>query len=312
MARYILTRLASSVVTLIIVSFLIFLMMHAIPGGPFGDIQAGLSPVMEENMKRLYGLNLPLMTQYLHYINGLIHLNLGVAWESPGEPMLQLIGTGLGISASVAAFGLLYGIIGGILLGIIAVRHQSKWIDQFINVCSTVVLTTPTYVVAIFLITVFAVSLKWVPAGGWGGVKYMVLPAVAYGVNPLGTVARYTRNAMMEEVNKQYVLVASSKGLSDYAVLIRHVLRSSLGPIINIVAPMIPGLLTGSVFIEAIFNVPGLGGYFVTAILNRDYPLEMTLMIMMAVFMVITYLVADLLNVAADPRIRLGQKNHGG
>lgn len=311
MARYILWRLFSSVVTLAIVSFIIFLMMHAIPGGPFGNIQSGLSPTTKANMMKLYGLNLPLVTQYLHYINGLVHLNLGVAWEAPGEPMTKLIGTSLLISASVAIFGLVYGVVGGIFLGIIAVRYKLRFIDQLINVFSTVLLTTPTYVIAIFLITIFAVDLKWLPAGGWGGAKYMLLPAIAYGINPLGSVARYTRNAMMEEVNKQYVQVAASKGIKENTVLIRHVLRNSLGPIITIVSPMIPGLLTGSVFIESIFNVPGLGGFFVSAIMNRDYPLEMTLTIMVAAMMVLAYLFADILNIVVDPRIRLGKKNYG-
>lgn len=303
-----LQRLLSSAVSFIIVSFLIFLLVHAIPGGPFGNIQRGLSAVAEANMMKLYGLNLPLTVQYLHYMNGLIHLNLGVAWESPGQSMLQLIGTSLAISASVASFGLAYGIVGGVFLGVLAAQYRSRTLDSVINLLSVVALTTPTYVVAIFLISFFAVGLHWFPAGGWGGLRYMVLPAVAYGVNPLGTVARYTRNAVVEEVNQLYVQVALAKGLRSAVVMARHVLRNSLVPIVTIVAPMVPGLLTGSVFIEAIFNVPGLGGYFVSAIVNRDYPLEMTLILFVTILTVLAYLLSDLLAAAIDPRIRLGSR----
>jgi len=303
MAIYIVRRLLSSSVSFIVVSFLVFLLMHAIPGGPFENVQRGLSPTAEANMLRLYGLNHPLMTQYFNYMNGLIHLNLGVAWESPGEPMLQLIGSSLAISASVAVIGLAYGVIGGVVLGVLAAQYRSRALDLIINLFSTVLLTTPTFVIAIFLVSIFAVSLRWFPAGGWGGIQYMILPAIAYGVNPLGTVARYTRNSVVEEVDHLYVRVAHSKGLSPTVVMTRHVLKNSIVPIITIVAPMIPGLLTGSVFIEAIFNVPGLGGYFVSAITNRDYPLEMTLILFVTMLMVLAILAAVLISLILYRRI---------
>lgn len=312
MWRYTLNRLVSSAVSFFAVSVIVFVLMHALPGGPFGNIQRGLSPVEKQNIARLYGLNKPLLDQYLSYMNGLLHLNLGVSWESPGEPMLQLIGTGLAISASVAVIGLGYGIMVGLLLGVLAVRYRWRWVDPLINVSATVLLTTPTFVIAIILISVFAVGLHWFPSGGWGGLPYMVLPAIAYGINPLGTVARYTRNALMDEIEKPYVRVAMSKGLTATSAAVKHALRNSAVPLITIVVPMIPGILTGSVFIEAIFNVPGLGGYFVSAIENRDYPLEMTLTLFVSVLMILAYLISDLFAAFVDPRIRLGKRAHGG
>lgn len=306
MFQYVVSRLLSSLFSLVIVSMIIFLLMHAIPGGPFGAIQRGLSPAAEANLYRIYGLNRPLWQQYLTYMWGVVHLNLGVAWQDPGEPMLTLIGHTFLVSASVAGIGLAYGIIGGIVLGVLAVRFRGGALDSLITVASTMALTTPTFVISIAIIMIFAIGLHLLPAGGWGGISYMVLPALAYGINPLGVVARYTRNAMAEELYRQHVTVALAKGLSMNRTLIRHVLRNAGGPIATIVAPMLPGLLTGSVFIEAIFNVPGLGGYFVSAILTRDYPLEMTLILFVTVFTVVTYLAADVLLVAFDPRVRLG------
>lgn len=307
MFRYITGRIASGTITLVIVSLLIFLLMHAIPGGPFGNIQSGLSPTTKANILRVYGLNKPWQIQYLDYMRGFVQLNLGVAWQNPGEPMATLIAQAFRVSLSVASIGLVYGVVGGLFLGVIASMKLTTWVDQVITIIMTALLTTPTYVISIALITIFAVWLRLFPAAGWGGWQYMVLPAVAYGINPLGTVARYTRNAMAEELFKQHVQVATAKGLSRWRTMIKHVLRNAAGPIVTIIAPMLPGLLTGSVFIEAIFNVPGLGAYFVSAIETRDYPLEMTLILFVTIFTIAIYLLSDLLLVAFDPRVQLGQ-----
>ncbi len=305
--RYVVVRVGSGLVTLLVVSVIIFMLMHSIPGGPFGNIQSGLSPVAKANMMRIYGLNKPLVTQYVDYMKSFFTLQLGFAWQNPGIPMTILIAGAFQVSLSVASIGLVYGVVGGLALGILSVMKLSTWGDQVITMVMTALLTTPTFVISIVLITVFAVWTRMFPAAGWGGWQYMVLPAIAYGINPLGTVARYTRNAMADEIFKQHVQVAQAKGLSRTRAILKHVLRNAAGPIITVIAPMLPGILTGSVFIESIFNVPGLGAYFVSAIETRDYPLELTLILFITVFTILAYLVSDLLLVVFDPRVQLGK-----
>jgi ABC-type dipeptide/oligopeptide/nickel transport system permease component len=210
------------------------------------------------------------------------------------------------------AFGL------GIPIGIYAAYHQNSWIDTVVTFIAMLGITLPNFVVGMLLILVFAVRLKWLPMGGWGDADFwpipgvlsadMILPVIAYALAPLSVAARYTRASVLEAVRSDYVRTARAKGLGETLIMWRHVMRNALIPMVTVLGVEIPNLLTGSIFIESIFRVPGLGKYFVTSTFNRDYPMIMALVLLIAALWGLTYLLTDILYTRIDPRIRLGSQ----
>jgi ABC-type dipeptide/oligopeptide/nickel transport system permease component len=307
MTGFILRRLVSAVVTFFIVSMIIFLMMHSIPGGPFDGGEMPLPPAVREKMMAQYGLDQPLYVQYFKYMSGVLRLDFGVPFQSPGETVLSLIADAWVPSLVLGGLGVLIGAPLGILLGIAAALNRNTWIDYLASATATIGLTVPVFVTSMLLILVFAVWLNWFPASGWGSPINWVLPVTAYATIPLATYARYTRSAMLDTLNKPFVTVLRAKGLSERKIVYGHVLRNSAIPMVTVFLPMFIGTATGSIFVEAMFRVPGLGSYFVSSIRTRDYPLEMALMLMLTVMFCLAYLISDILYAALNPRIR-----HGG
>lgn len=307
MTGFILRRLVSAVVTFFIVSMIIFLMMHSIPGGPFDGGEMPLPPAVREKMMAQYGLDQPLYVQYFKYMSGVLRLDFGVPFQSPGETVLSLIADAWVPSLVLGGLGVLIGAPLGILLGIAAALNRNTWIDYLASATATIGLTVPVFVTSMLLILVFAVWLDWFPASGWGEPINWVLPVTAYATIPLATYARYTRSAMLDTLNKPFVTVLRAKGLSERKIVYGHVLRNSAIPMVTVFLPMFIGTATGSIFVEAMFRVPGLGSYFVSSIRTRDYPLEMALMLMLTVMFCLAYLISDILYAALNPRIR-----HGG
>lgn len=307
MTAFILRRLVSTIVTFFIVSLIIFLMMHSIPGGPFDGGEMPLPDAVREKMMAQYGLDQPLYVQYIKYMSGVLRLDFGVPFQSPGETVLSLIADAWVPSLVLGGLGVLIGAPLGILLGIAAALNRNTWIDYFASALATLGLTIPVFVTSMLLILVFAVWLNWLPAAGWGDPVNWILPIAAYATIPLATYARYTRAAMLDTLNKPFVTVLRAKGLSERRIVYRHVLRNSAIPMVTVFLPMFIGTATGSIFVEAMFRVPGLGSYFVSSIRTRDYPLEMALMLMLTVMFCVAYLISDILYAALNPRIR-----HGG
>jgi ABC-type dipeptide/oligopeptide/nickel transport system permease component len=307
MTAFILRRLVSTVVTFFVVSLIIFLMMHSIPGGPFDGGEMPLPDAVREKMMAQYGLDQPLYVQYLKYMSGVLRLDFGVPFQSPGETVLSLIADAWVPSLVLGGLGVLIGAPLGILLGIAAALNRNTWIDYFASALATLGLTIPVFVTSMLLILVFAVWLNWLPAAGWGEPVNWILPIAAYATIPLATYARYTRAAMLDTLNKPFVTVLRAKGLSERRIIYGHVLRNSAIPMVTVFLPMFIGTATGSIFVEAMFRVPGLGSYFVSSIRTRDYPLEMALMLMLTVMFCLAYLISDILYAALNPRIR-----HGG
>jgi len=307
MTAFILRRLVSTIVTFFIVSLIIFLMMHSIPGGPFDGGEMPLPDAVREKMMAQYGLDQPLYVQYIKYMSGVLRLDFGVPFQSPGETVLSLIADAWVPSLVLGGLGVLIGAPLGILLGIAAALNRNTWIDYFASALATLGLTIPVFVTSMLLILVFAVWLNWLPAAGWGDPVNWILPIAAYATIPLATYARYTRAAMLDTLNKPFVTVLRAKGLSERRIIYRHVLRNSAIPMVTVFLPMFIGTATGSIFVEAMFRVPGLGSYFVSSIRTRDYPLEMALMLMLTVMFCVAYLISDILYAALNPRIR-----HGG
>jgi ABC-type dipeptide/oligopeptide/nickel transport system permease component len=305
---YLLGRIAGIVTVFVIVSMLAFVLMHSIPGGPFDEDKAPLPPAARANVLRKYGLDRPLYEQYLSYLGSAVRGDFGLSYQSPTETVGQLIGRTwpvsmqLGGLALVLAFGL------GLTSGMVAAAHHNTWIDHLVTFVATLGVTVPNFVVAVWLLLVFGVGLGWLPTGGWlsgGDWKTLVMPVVSLALGPLALVARYTRSSLLEVLHAEYIQTARAKGLPGRAVVLGHALKNGLIPLITVLGPQIPNLLTGTIFIEVIFRVPGLGKFFVSSIYLRDYPMIMATMLLVAALWSATYLLSDVLYTVVDPRVRL-------
>lgn len=306
MAAYIIRRLLSIVVTFFAVSVIIFLMMHAIPGGPFDGNDMPVTGAVRAKLMAQLGLDQPLYVQYFKYMWGVLHLDFGVPFQSPGDTVMQLLGQAWVPSLVLGGLGILVGAPLGILLGMTAALRRNSVIDYLASALAALGLTVPVFVISMMLILVFAVWLNWFPASGWGEPRRWVLPVLAYAAIPLATYARYTRSAVLDTLNKPFVTVLRAKGLSERRIILQHVMRNSAIPMVTVFLPMFVGTATGSIFVEAMFRVPGLGSYFVSSIDKRDYPMEMALMLLITVMFCLSYLISDIAYAWLNPRIRMG------
>ncbi len=308
MARYILGRLLGVVLVMLVVSVVIFLLMHAIPGGPFDEDKAPLPPAAKANILRKYGLDKPLYQQYARYMWSALHGDFGIPFQSPTETVAGLIARTWPVSAKLGLVTLAFAIPLGLLAGIVAATQQNSWLDYLATFVSTLGLTIPNFVIAVWLILILAVRFGLLPTGGWGRWYHYIMPAVALGLAPMALTARYTRTSLLEVKRADYIRTAHAKGLSPARVLWRHSMKNALIPLITILGPQIPNLLTGTIFVESIFRVPGLGKFFVTSIFRRDYPMIMGTLLLVALVWSILYLITDILYTVVDPRVRLDAK----
>ena len=304
MTRYVISRLISLIFVILIISMITFGLMHSVPGGPFDEEKQPLPPVAKANILRKYGLDRPVWEQYLRYIWHALHFDFGIPFQSPTETIPHLISRTWVPTIQIGVLTIFLSYSLGLLLGIVAALHQNSWIDYFTSFLSALGLAVPNFIIALWLILLLAVQLDWLPTGGWGEPYHFIMPVIAYALGPLSAVARYTRSSMLEAIRGDYVRTARAKGLGERAVVFRHIFKNALIPIITVFGPQIPNLLTGSIFIEATFRIPGLGKFFITSTFERDYPMIMALVLMVAVLWGFTYLVSDILYTAVDPRIR--------
>jgi peptide/nickel transport system permease protein len=303
MGRFILMRLLGLIPVLLILSIITFTLMHEVPGAPW---KYGQRPFSDEQIAALearYGLDKPVWQQYLIWLGGVLRLDFGMSFEHPDETVLGIIGRTwpttlhLGLMALIIAFGT------GVPLGLIAALRQNTWIDYLATLLSIVGFVTPHFVWGILFILIFSLALRLLPTGGWEGPKTWIMPVLAYCLLPIATIARYTRSSVIDVLRADYIRTARAKGLKEQWVIGRHVMKNALIPLITVFGPLIPDLITGSIFIEAIFRVPGLGRYWVTSTIDRDYPMIIGLTMLWAVLIAMTYLISDILYVMADPRV---------
>jgi peptide/nickel transport system permease protein len=315
MIRYILSRLVSLGFVVIVVSMITFSLMHAVPGGPFDEGKQPLPPAAKANILRKYGLDKPVWQQYLNYMKNAVQFDFGIPYQQPTTTVAALIGNTWGITIQVGVMTILVAYSTGLVLGIIAAYRQNSWLDNAVTFISMLGFIMPNFVIGMLAILFFAVYLNWLPMGGWGDSTCLagryfcsdwILPVMAYALAPTAIIARYTRSSVVEHMRSDFVRTARAKGLNETRVMIRHVLRNALLPLVTIAGPMIPDLLTGSIFIESIFRIPGLGKYFVTSTFNRDYPMVMATILLVAVLWGVTYLLTDIAYTFLDPRVRLG------
>jgi len=305
-ARYILGRLISLFFVLVTVSVITFLLMHAVPGGPFDTGERRLPEATREAQLRKYGLDKPLYEQYARYMWHALHGDFGVPFQSPTDTVAGLIGQTWPVTVRIGLLTIVLSYSLGIVLGTIAALRRNGWLDYLVTFCATLGLVLPSFVVAIWLILLLSVRLDWLPTGGWGEPKHYVMPVIAYSLGPMALVARYTRSSLVEVLGADYVRTARAKGLRERRVLVWHVARNALIPFVTVMLPEIPNILTGSIFIESAFRIPGLGRFFVTSTFTRDYPMILALVLLIAALWGVTYLLTDILYTVLDPRIRLG------
>lgn len=282
-----------------------FFLMRFAPGGPF-NLDQPLPPQIMANLQQAYRLDQPLIVQYGDYLANLVQGDLGPSYLNRDFSVAELLAQGLPYSAQLGGSALLLALVFGIIAGTWAALRQNTGIDYGVMTVATVGVTVPNFVVAPVLTLVFAISLGWLPAGGWGGgaLANKVLPIIALALPQMAVFARLTRAGLIENLRQDHIRTMRAYGLPACSVVVVHALRGALLPVVSYLGPAAAALLTGSVVIETIFGIPGVGRYFVHGALNRDYTLVMGTVVMLAVFVVLFNLLVDLLYALLDPRVR--------
>lgn len=305
MLRYAIRRLFTAIPTIFLIVTISFFLMRVAPGGPFNQ-ERGLNPTVKANLERVYHLNEPLYRQYLLYLNDLLHGNFGPSYIMPDFTVADLFRVGLPVSVQLGTAAMALALIVGGILGIIAALRQNHGADYAVIATATMGSTVPTFVIAPLYQLIFALSLAWVPVAGWGGggIANKIGPVLTLALPQIAIVARLMRGSMIEALRSHHIRTARALGLSQFTVVVKHALRSALLPIVSYAGPAAAGLLTGSIIVETIFAIPGVGRYFVDAALNRDYTLVMGTVIVIAIFIIVFNLIVDLLYAVIDPRVR--------
>lgn len=305
MLTYTLKRLLTAVPTLLIVITISFFLMRVAPGGPF-DGERQLPPEIEANLKAAYHLDEPLPQQYLRYMGNLLQGDFGPSFKYKDFSVTELIAQGFPVSLEIGGLAILVALLLGLPLGIIAALRRNTMIDYTVMGTALAGIAVPNFVIAPILALVFGVLLAWLPAGGWNGgaLPNLVLPVIALSIQQIAYIARMMRASMIEVLGSHYIRTARAKGLSERQVIWRHAIRPALLPVTSYLGPAIAGIITGSVVIEQIFGIPGIGRYFVQAALNRDYTLVMGTVVFYGALIVLMNLLVDLLYSALDPQIR--------
>jgi len=305
MFAYAVRRLVVAVPTLFVIVTIAFFLMRAAPGGPF-DSDRVLPPAIEKNVLAHYNLDLPLWQQYAKYLGGLLQGDLGPSFRVRDFTVAELIGAGFPASLQLGGIAILLAVAVGISLGAFAALRQNSGVDYVVMGVAMTGIAVPNFVMAPLLTLVFGVYLSLLPVAGWGGgaLANKILPVVALALPQIAYIARLTRGSMVEVMNANYVRTARAKGLRERLVVMRHCLRGALLPVISYLGPATAAVVTGSVVIESIFGIPGIGRYFIEGALNRDYTLVMGVMIFYAVLIILLNLLVDLLYAVLDPKVR--------
>lgn len=305
MAAFILRRALTLVPVWVGITLLAFLLIHSIPGGPF-DNGTLRSPETAELLRRSYNLDEPVWKQFVLYVRDVLQGDLGESMVRPGLYVSDLLTERFPTSLLLGLSGLLVSLVVGIPGGLIGAVKQNSWIDHSVMVGATVGFAIPNFVLSLVLILVFGGWLGWLPLGGWGGVEHVVLPALALGLPWSGLVARLTRASMLEVLRQDYMRTAQAKGASPRRVLVRHGLRNAFIPLTAVIAVLAAELVTGSLIVEVIFGIPGIGQYMIDSVLGSDYTLTLGLTVFYATLIFVGTFAADVSYALLDPRIRFG------
>ena len=305
MLKYLVKRIGTAVITLFVAATITFFVMNLVPGDPFMSEKAPTAAA-KAAMEAKYGLDKPLVVQYANYRKNLLHGDFGVSYvQAKNKPIMDIIKQAFPISAKIGAIAVVVATVIGIPLGCLSALRREKWQDNVIRVLSTVGIAVPGFVVATSFMILFAVKLKLVPASGLSSAAAYVLPVVTLALSPCSYIARLMRSSMLDVIGQDYIRTARAKGMSEFITTFKHALRNSLIPVITYMGPMIANVLTGGFVVEKIFNIPGLGRYFVKSIESRDYTIIMGVTIFYAAILILMTLVCDIIYKFVDPRIKL-------
>jgi peptide/nickel transport system permease protein len=308
MARYLLTRVLGFFFVITVVSFITFFLMYSTPGGPFDESKMPLEPAAKANILKKYGLDQPFYVQWFKYMVSAVQGDFGTSFQ------YQTSVTSLFLkywpnSILLGVLSLLWSFPAGIIFGVIAALKRNTILDNVITTIALVTSTLPQFAVIFFALAIFAVWLKWLPYGGWvdrgADLKTLILPVFIFGMGTVGSLARYTRSGMLDVLGQDYIRTAKAKGVRRASVIFKHAMRNMLVPIITIFFPVVTNIVSGSIYVELGFVIPGIGRFFLLSIFARDYPIIMATVLITATVITVTYLLTDIAYTILDPRIRL-------
>ena len=304
MFLYILKRIGLAILTIWVVITITFFVMHAVPGGPFVGEKA-TTPAVQAAMEAKYGLNKPVMEQYATYLKDIVtKFDFGPSLKQRGRTVIEIVGDGLKVSAKLGLIAEFAALIVGVVLGAAAALRRNKIIDKVIMVITTAFVSMPSFIAGSLLLIIFSVKLGWLPANGTTA-QGLVLPVITLALYPMSYITRLTRSSMLDVLGQDYIRTARAKGVPGFRVIFGHALKNSLIPVITYFGPMLAYIVTGSLVVEQVFAVPGIGRSFVNSITGRDYPLVMGTTIVLAVLIIVMNLVSDIMYKVVDPRIEL-------
>lgn len=305
MGKYILQRIGYMVITLFIIATATFFLMKLLPGSPFNQVASKLSDDQMAILLSRYGLDQPVPVQYYNYIVGMIQGDFGVSFQFNNREVVDLIMDRIGPSAQLGFQAIVIGSVLGIIIGMVAAIRHNSWVDYTANLASVIGISIPSFVFAGLLQYYLAGEFNLFPTAFWKGPEYTVLPTIALMIFPLAICARFMRTEMMEVLGSDYIELARAKGVGKPAIMFKHAMRNALVPVITVIGPMTVSLMTGTLVIEQIFVIPGLGEQFVSSINMNDYPMIMGTTMFFSILFIAVILIVDILYGVIDPRIRV-------
>lgn len=304
MTAYLIRRILSTIPLLLAILFFSFVFMRSAPGGPFDD-ERSLPPQIEANLQAKYHLDEPLGKQFLRYMGGLLQGDLGPSFKYQARTVNEIIAQSLPVSLTLGGFALAIALAVGVPAGVLGALHHNGIRDYFSMSFSLLGICVPNFILGPLLIMFFSFGLGWLPAGGWGTPSQIILPAITLGAIRAAYVARLARAGMLEVIHQDFIRTARAKGLRERVVVGKHALRVAILPVLSYLGPATASILVGSVVVERIFNIPGLGSFFVNSALNRDYTMAMGTVLLYSALLITLNLLVDILYAVVDPRVEL-------
>ena len=308
--KYVLKRVFFMIITLWLIATITFFLMQLLPGTPYTN-QERLSPETIEMLNKQVGLDKPVSVQYGIYLSNLLQGDFGISFQFKNQPVAHLLAGRIGPSLQLGLQAIIFGTVLGTILGTISAMKQNTWADTSSTLVAILGRSIPNFVFAVLLQYIFAIKLQVLPIAKWDGFVYTILPTIALAMSPLADSARFIRTEMVEVLHSDYVELAKAKGLSRWEIAFKHGLRNSLIPLMTLLGPLAVALMTGSLVVENIFAIPGIGEQFVKSITTNDYPTIMAVTILYSFMLIFVILIVDLLYGLVDPRIRVSEGSRG-
>jgi len=301
---YFVKRILFLIPLLLVISFLAFALVRAVPGGPFDRERKPASPEIERNLRAKYHLDEPLLQQYVRWLAGILHGDFGPSLKYRNHSVSDIIGQGLPVSLTLGAAAFCFALGAGIPLGFFTAARRGRWQDYAGSLAALLVICVPGLVIGPILIMFFAIKLRWFPVALWGSPWHAILPVLTLGLYFSGRIARLMREGMLATMQAEFITAARAKGLGQFAVLAKHAFPIAVLPVLSYSGPMLADLLTGSFIVENLFQIPGIGVFMVNSLLDRDYTMAVGLVLLYAVLLLTLNLAVDFAYTVLDPRVK--------